>query len=131
MFRLAKLIGVATVLFGWFAGDRAGALVPLEQKEAAAVVINLADLLANEPALPLPVRQRHDALNAYYQEEAGPLLWVGSDRMVALVDRLSIADVDGLDHAADYDVLPVMVQLQWRGAQGPSQLEFRTILGDY
>jgi hypothetical protein len=39
--------------------------------------------------------------------------------------------VDGLDHSADYAILPVMVQLQWRGAQGPARLEFRTILGDF
>jgi len=83
--------------------DDVDASTPLTGEQAAAVVINLADLLANEPGLPLPVRQRYEPLNVYYQEEAGPLLWVGSDRMSALVDRLSVAQMDGLDRA-DYPI---------------------------
>ncbi len=65
--------------------------------ERAAVTINVTDLLANEPNLPLPVRQRGDALVTYYQENGGPLLWVGHQRMADLVDRLRNAAVDGLD----------------------------------
>ena len=61
-----------------------------------AVTVNVTDLLANEPRLPLPVRQRADALNAYYQENAGPLLWVG-ERAGRLVARLRAAAEDGLD----------------------------------
>jgi hypothetical protein len=36
-------------------------------RELAVIRINLLDLLANEPSLPLPIRQRHEALQAYYQ----------------------------------------------------------------
>lgn len=99
MLRHALSIGIALVALGSSGAKDAAASTTLAPQEAAAVVINLADLLANEPGLPLPVRQRHDALNDYYQEEAGPLLWVDSDRMVDLVERLSTAQTDGLDRA--------------------------------
>ena len=49
-------------------------------RELAVIRINLLDLLANEPNLPLPIRQRHDALQAYYQTFGGELLWLGSSR---------------------------------------------------
>jgi len=104
MVRHVTLIGLtAFALFSFEAVEPADAAVPLTGEESAAIVINLADLLANEPGLPLPVRQSYEALNAYYQEEAGPLLWIGSDRMVTLVERLSTAQVDGLDQA-DYPI---------------------------
>lgn len=104
MVRLAPLIGLAAVAaLGLGAAKHADAAVSLTGEQSAAIVINLADLLANEPGLPLPVRQRYEALNAYYQEEAGPLLWVGSDRMSDLVERLSAAETDGLD-TADYPI---------------------------
>ena len=38
--------------------------------------------------------------------------------------------IDGLDHSADYAILPVVVEIRWRGAQGPSLLEFATVVGD-
>ncbi len=72
-------------------------MVQLAPTEAAAVTINVADLLANEPGLPLPVRQRAEALVAYYQENAGPLLWVGTRRMDDFIDRVESAALDGLD----------------------------------
>lgn len=99
------LIGLtAFALFLFAAGrDADAAAAPLTGEQSAAIVINLADLLANEPGLPLPVRQRYEALNSYYQEQAGPLLWIGSDRMVAFVERLSTAQNDGLDRA-DYPI---------------------------
>jgi murein L,D-transpeptidase YcbB/YkuD len=105
MVRHATLIGItAFALFLVGAGrDADAAAAPLTGEQSAAIVINLADLLANEPGLPLPVRQRYDALNSYYQEQAGPLLWIGSDRMVAFVERLSTAQNDGLD-GADYPI---------------------------
>lgn len=105
MVRHATLIGfTAFALFLVGAGrDADAAAAPLTGEQSAAIVINLADLLANEPGLPLPVRQRYDALNSYYQEQAGPLLWIGSDRMVAFVERLSTAQNDGLD-GADYPI---------------------------
>lgn len=104
MLRQATLIGLLAIALLWPGADGdAAAQTSLTREQAAAVVINLADLLANEPELPLPVRQRHEALNAYYQEAAGPLLWVGSDRMADLVARLSAAQNDGLERA-DYPI---------------------------
>jgi murein L,D-transpeptidase YcbB/YkuD len=81
-----------------FAATGAAARIVTPQ-EAAAITINLADLLANEPGLPLPVRQRREGLDAYYQEQAGTLLWIGTGRMAKLVARLKAADNDGLDPA--------------------------------
>jgi type II secretory pathway pseudopilin PulG len=37
-------------------------------------------------------------------------------------------DVDGLDHALDYRLLPVLVRLQWRGASGNAEFEMLTML---
>lgn len=36
--------------------------------------------------------------------------------------------VDGLDHAGDYQLLPVRVRVQWRGISGPRVLDFETLL---
>jgi murein L,D-transpeptidase YcbB/YkuD len=69
-------------------------------QEFADIVANLSDLLANEPELPLPIRQRGDALNAYYQGQHGALIWIGSPRMAELVARLEAANDDGLDPAS-------------------------------
>ena len=66
-------------------------------RELAVIRINLLDLLANEPDLPLPIRQRHEALQAYYQTYGGELLWLGSNRASAFVSRLKGAEADGLD----------------------------------
>ena len=66
-------------------------------RELAVIRINLLDLLANEPDLPLPIRQRHEALQAYYQTYGGELLWLGSNRASAFISRLKDAEADGLD----------------------------------
>src|SRR5262245_11590867 len=66
-------------------------------RELAVIRINLLDLLANEPNLPLPIRQRHEALQAYYQTYGGELLWLGSSRGSAFISRLKNAGADGLD----------------------------------
>jgi L,D-transpeptidase YcbB len=66
-------------------------------RELAVIRINLLDLLANEPSLPLPIRQRHEALQAYYQTYGGELLWLGSSRTSAFISRLKNAEADGLD----------------------------------
>src|SRR5215475_8963882 len=50
-----------------------------------------------EPSLPLPVRQRRDALWQYYQELGGELLWLGSRRPNEFLARLHDAASDGLD----------------------------------
>ena len=95
----APILGAAAALllaapFAAPASARFAALAPVEQ---SAVTVNVTDLLTNEPRLPLPVRQRADALIAYYQTGGGPLLWVGRQRMDGLVARLSAAGQDGLD----------------------------------
>jgi L,D-transpeptidase YcbB len=66
-------------------------------RELAVIRINLLDLLANEPSLPLPIRQRHEALQAYYQTYGGELLWLSSSRGSAFISRLKNAEADGLD----------------------------------
>lgn len=38
--------------------------------------------------------------------------------------------VDKLDHAADYVILPVMVQVEWQGVSGPRRLEMHSMLVD-
>src|SRR6185437_6218819 len=43
------------------------------------------------------IRQRHEALQAYYQTYGGELLWLGSNRASAFVSRLKEAEADGLD----------------------------------
>jgi murein L,D-transpeptidase YcbB/YkuD len=92
------LVLLAALLFLAPAGPAAAAALSAE--EAAAVVGNLADLLANEPSLPLPVRQRRDALAAYYQQKGGAPIWLGTSRMAELVQRLKAAGEDGLDPAS-------------------------------
>jgi murein L,D-transpeptidase YcbB/YkuD len=98
--RSSMMMALGLLAVQVFAVPDVHAQAALQPKEAAAIVINLADLLANEPGLPLPIRQKFEALNDYYQENAGPLLWVGSDRMEDLVHRMSAAEADGLDEAA-------------------------------
>ena len=71
--------------------------IDISLRDLAIVRINVIDLLANEPRLPLPIKQRHDALRAYYQEFGGDLLWLGTKRASAFVARLKAADSDGLD----------------------------------
>ena len=71
--------------------------IDISLRDLAIVRINVIDLLANEPRLPLPVKQRREALRAYYQEFNGDLVWLGTKRASALVARLKAADSDGLD----------------------------------
>ena len=37
-------------------------------------------------------------------------------------------DLDELDHAADYRLLPVLVRLEWRGSSGDASFELATVL---
>ena len=39
--------------------------------------------------------------------------------------------VDELDHALDYEILPVMVELEWNTPLGPRRLEMHTMLAGY
>jgi L,D-transpeptidase YcbB len=84
-------------------------------RELAVIRINLLDLLANEPDLPLPIRQRREALEAYYQAFGGELLWLGSSRANAFISRLKNAEADGLN-PNDYP----STQLATLSTTGPS-----------
>jgi hypothetical protein len=66
-------------------------------RELAIIRINVLDLLVHEQSLPLPVKQRRDALWEYYQVFSGELLWLGSRRPDELLARLQNAASDGLD----------------------------------
>ena len=71
--------------------------IDISLRDLAIVRINVIDLLANEPRLPLPIKQRRKALQTYYHESNGALLWLGTKRASALVARLKAAASDGLD----------------------------------
>jgi murein L,D-transpeptidase YcbB/YkuD len=72
----------------------------LSPADVIGIRAEIVDLLANEPELPLPVRQRREGLAAYYGENSAQLLWLGSDRAEGLVAWLRNAAEDGLDPAA-------------------------------
>jgi len=38
--------------------------------------------------------------------------------------------IDALDHSMDYEILPVRVRIEWRGASGNRVLELQTVLVD-
>ena len=79
------------------AAAAARADIALTPRDAAIVRLNVVDLLAKEPRLPLPIKQRRAVLEAYYHTGNGALLWLGSKRAGALVARLLAADKEGLD----------------------------------
>ena len=39
--------------------------------------------------------------------------------------------VDGVDHADDYQLLPVVVRVTWRGTRGRGRVELKTLLGEF
>lgn len=88
----ACLVGLALLLAAVpnVAGAQSGVRDPVELR------LHVIDLLENEPRLPLPVRQRAEALLAYYQDADSSVLWVGSDRAKRLALRLQDAAIDGL-----------------------------------
>ena len=38
--------------------------------------------------------------------------------------------VDGVNHSGDYQLLPVVVRVEWLGRGGPASIEFKTVLSD-
>jgi murein L,D-transpeptidase YcbB/YkuD len=96
--RFAVLVAVFGLCFQFRA---ARADIDISLRDLAIVRINVIDLLANEPSLPLPIKQRREALQAYYHDFGGALLWLGTKRASALIARLQAADSDGLD-SKDY-----------------------------
>ncbi len=75
----------------------------LSAEDNAAIRADIVDLLANEPNLPLPVRQRQEGLTAYYRDHDGELLWLGTGRAPRFIAWLRAAADDGLD-PADYPI---------------------------
>jgi len=113
-----RRIFASTVLFCFALAlqfSDAQAQIVSSPRDLAVIRINLLDLLANEPNLPLPIRQRREALEAYYQTFGGELLWLASSRANALISRLKNAEADGLD-PNDYP----SKQLATISATGPS-----------
>ncbi len=100
--RVAPLLCLWTLVLGLVAvwsvpSMAAAALSPADRVALRAEIVHL---LANEPELPLPVRQRSEALAAYYGDTAHPILWLGEPRAADLVAWLRNAADDGLDPAA-------------------------------
>jgi len=90
-----RLLAVVIGLLVTCASARAD--IDISLRDLAIVRINVIDLLANEPRLPLPIKQRRETLLAYYQAFSGELLWLGTKRANALVARLKDAASEGLD----------------------------------
>lgn len=65
--------------------------------ELASIRSSIFELLSNEQGMPLPIKQRREALRSYYQELGGELLWLEGDRAEAFISRLKGAEQDGLD----------------------------------
>ena len=80
--------------------DPAIAAPSFSPRDLAVIRLNIIDLLAKDPDLPLPVRQRQEALLAYYSDAPGSLLWLGADRTADFVARLRAVDEDGLEPSA-------------------------------
>src|SRR5215472_4234229 len=96
MVRFAVALAALSLSLAWQISDAAAQIVSTP-RELAIIRINVLDLLVHEPSLPLPVRQRRDALWQYYQELGGELLWLGSRRPAEFLARLENAASDGLD----------------------------------
>src|SRR5215472_740949 len=96
MVRFAVALAALSLSLAWQISGSAAQIVSTP-RELAIIRLNVLDLLAHEPNLPLPVRQRHDVLFHYYQELGGELLWLGSRRPNEFLARLDNAAGDGLD----------------------------------
>ncbi len=96
MVRSASALAALCLSIAWQTSHSFAQIVSTP-RELAIVRINVLDLLVREPSLPLPVRQRRDALWQYYQELGGELLWLGSGRPDGFLARLHDAASDGLD----------------------------------
>lgn len=98
---IAAALGALLLASLWLTPAVAQDRVDLTPRDVAVVRINIIDLLANEPRLPLPIKQRRDVLRSYYEEQGGDLLWLNSPRAGIMVSRLTNAADDGLN-AEDY-----------------------------
>jgi L,D-transpeptidase YcbB len=89
------LLAIAVVVPGVARAD-----LSLSAADRVALRAEIVNLLSGEPGLPLPVRQRSEALTAYYSDGASPILWVGEPRAAAFVNWIRHAADDGLDPAS-------------------------------
>jgi type II secretory pathway pseudopilin PulG len=77
---------------------------------------------------------RTDDPDGQVGEVVFPLTEDGELREDLELDRLGMPrdlsgdDIDGLDHALDYRLLPVLVRLQWQGTSGNQAFELLTVL---
>jgi murein L,D-transpeptidase YcbB/YkuD len=91
---------LALVVLWLMAGAAQASVVPLSPADRVALRAEIVHLLATEPSLPLPVRQRSEALAAYYGDGSRPILWLGEERADDLVAWLRNAAEDGLEPGA-------------------------------
>lgn len=96
MLRRCRELLIALIAL-WCVPALAQDITGMSARDLAVVRINIIDLLANEPRLPLPIRQRRDVLRAYYEERGGSLIWLGTPRGAEMVARLVNAEDDGLN----------------------------------
>jgi murein L,D-transpeptidase YcbB/YkuD len=96
---LLRLAAIALALLVAFAAP-SRAEIALTPADRVALRAEIVHLLATEPELPLPVRQRSDALAAYYGDNAQPILWLGEPRAGELIAWFRNAFEDGLDPAS-------------------------------
>jgi murein L,D-transpeptidase YcbB/YkuD len=62
-------------------------------------------ILNSDERLPLPLQRLRPTLKQYYEESAGPIVWVGTSRMTPFLQRIEFAGDDGLryeDYPVDY-----------------------------
>jgi murein L,D-transpeptidase YcbB/YkuD len=98
--RIRSLLALLALWLAVAALPAQAAVAPLSPADRVALRAEIVDLLANEPNLPLPVRQRSEGLAAYYGDGARPILWLGQARADDLVAWLRNAAEDGLDPSA-------------------------------
>ena len=62
---------------------------------------------------------------------AAPLREDAADASLGLPRDLDAdGELDGADHAGDYEILPVEIRLEWKGAAGPQDLVIYTMFAD-
>jgi hypothetical protein len=64
---------------------------------------------------------------------AGPELYENADDVELGMPRdlNGDSDIDGIDHAGDYRILPIRVRIEWVGVSGPRELEIVSTIANY
>src|SRR5438270_908319 len=93
--RLRTLLGLVVAVLIAAAPSAALAQFSLANADPAAIRAEVVDLLAHEPTLPLPIKQRRAVLTRFYGDAKGDLLWLTSGRARTLLLRISTATADG------------------------------------